>query len=465
MRCFLIGILALAPLLANARDLVPEPNRIELDNGAVFLLVEKRDVPLIGIEAIISGGAITDPSGMAGMSELVASLMQKGAGERSAQAFVEAVAAVGGELTASAALESIAISGEFLSRDADLMVELFADMLIRPTMSAAEMTKLRDRKINAIRVVKDTNLVSLLPAYGSAFLFGEHPYANPVAGSEASLQRIEYRDVMRYFRDTVVPNNAIIAVVGDFDSAEMERLLTAAFADWEPQEPTENALVEPTPEPAGRVLLVNKPGTTQSYFWLGAGGVAIDYPQRAELDVANTLLGGRYTSLLNNALRVESGLTYGAHSRLIRPSRRGLVYLYSYTQTETTIEAIDMMIDVLESFRADGVDAEMLASAQNYIRGQYAPRFETSAQLARALAMIEHMGLTRDHISGYVEAVGATTIEAVNEVVRTVYPSRKELTFIILGDAEVIRDQVARYGEVTEISITDPSFKIQKSPD
>ena len=135
-------------------------------------------------------------------------------------------------------------------------------------------------------------------------------------------------------------------------------------------------------------------------------GVAIDYAQRAELNIANTVFGGRFTSMLNNTLRVESGLTYGARSSLTQPSLPGSVAIYSFTKTDSTIEAIDMAIGVLERLFAEGVSGDMLDSAKNYILGQYAPRLETSAQLAGALSMLEHLGLDAAFINENSEAVG-----------------------------------------------------------
>ena len=113
---------------------LPEVDRIELENGAVLILYQKDDVPLIGLEASIRGGAVSDPDGMGGTANLLAGLLEKGAGERDSAAFAEAVDAVGGELSAAAATEFITITGEFLARDADLMIELLADMLRRPAL-------------------------------------------------------------------------------------------------------------------------------------------------------------------------------------------------------------------------------------------------------------------------------------------------------------------------------------------
>ena len=460
VRVLLAGLLAVCAGAAWAQGVtLPPVERIELDNGAVLLLVEKHDVPLIGIEAVIRGGATSDPEGKAGLASLLAGLLEKGAGDRDSAAFAEAVAAVGGELAAAADLESITISGEFMARDAALMVELVADMLQRPTLDADEMAKLRDRSINFIRAAKDTNLGALVPMYGAAFLFGEHVYGNPVTGSEASLETIRHRDLLGYYEDHVGADRLVVAVVGSFDVVAMSEMLTGAFAEWRPAAAEPIVVAPPEPEPGRRVLLVDKPGATQTYFWLAGPGVAVDYAQRAELDIANTLFGGRFTSMLNNALRVESGLTYGARSSLSRPSLPGSVAIYSFTRTDATIEAIDMAIGVLEQLFSEGISGDMLDSAKNYIVGQYAPRLETASQLAGTLSFLEHMGLDASYIDGYGPAIAAADSEAIAAVINDVYSQPDDLVFVLLGDAELIRDDIAKYGPVTELAITEPRFR------
>ena len=463
MRALLSILLACSLLAASAASAqgvtLPAIERVELDNGAVLLLHEKHDVPLIGIEAVLRGGAVSDPEGMEGLSDLLAGLLEKGAGDRNSAEFAEAVAAVGGELTAAGDLESITISGEFLSRDAELMVELLADMLQRPALDADEMAKLRDRSINFIREDKDTNLGALVPMYGAAFLFGEHPYGNPVSGSEESLERIRHRDLVGYYEDHVGADRLVISVIGDFEKADMAASLIAAFSGWRPAAAERITVSAPDPQPGRRVLLVDKPGATQTYFWLAGPGVAVDYPRRAELNIANTVFGGRFTSMLMTALRVESGLSYSAHSALTRPSLPGSVAIYSFTKTESTVEAIDMAIDVLQRLLVEGVAGDALESAKNYILGQYAPRLETSAQLAAVISELELMGLDASHIDDYGAAIAAADGETVMTVINNVYPSPDELVIVLLGDAEQIREDIAKYGPVTEIAITEPRFR------
>ncbi len=438
---------------------LPEVERVVLDNGVVLILHEKDDVPLIGFEASIRGGAVTDPAGMGGMANLLAGMLEKGAGERDSAEFAEAIDAVGGALGAAADVESIGISGEFMARDADLMIELLADMLRAPRLDAEEIRKLRDRSIDELRAVKDSNLRVLTPVYGNKFLFGEHPYGNSRYGSEASLKQITPADLRDYYDAYFGGDRLVIAVAGDFDSAAMVAKLRAAFADWRAATaslPT----IEPPVKIAGRhVLLVDKPGAAQSYFWIGNVGVGVNYASRAELNIANTLFGGRFTSMLMDGLRTKAGLTYGASSSLSRQSAGGSVAMISYTKTDTTIEAIDLAISLLEKLREEGVADDLITSGKNYILGQYAPRFETAEQLAAQFAALEGYGLDESYVNDYGTAVAGADGEAIRSIIKEVYPASDDLVFAIIGDAELIREQVAKYGPITEMSITDPRFR------
>jgi predicted Zn-dependent peptidase len=438
---------------------LPDVHSVELDNGAVFILHEKHDVPLVGLQAVIRGGAVTDPAGKAGLSALLAGALEKGAGERNAAAFAEAVDAVGGSLSASASLESITITGEFLSRDAGLMVELLVDMLQSPALDAGEMTKLRDRNINLIRAAKDGDPRQLTPVYGNAFLFGDHPYGTPVDGDEASLAKITHRDLVGHYRDYVGSDRLVVSLVGDFDANEMINELASAFTGWRRAAQPLAAIEAPAAQQGRRVLLVDKPGATQTYFWIGNVGVAVDYPQRAELDIANTLFGGRVTSLLVDELRTKAGLTYSVRSVLSRPSQPGSFAIVSYTKTETTVTAMDMSLELLARLHNEGFDETLISSGKNDSLGQFPPRLETAMQLAGLLAMLEAQGLDASYINDYGAAIAGAAGEAIQSVIAEVYPQPDDLVFVIIGDAELIRDDVAKYGPTTEMAITDPRFR------
>lgn len=466
MRLYVSLWLLLLSLSAFAQGVtLPDSERIELDNGTILILTRKDDVPLVGVTAMLRGGAARDPDGQSGMASLFAGALSKGAGERDAAAFAETVDAAGGRLSASAGLEAITISGEFLARDATLMVELLGDMLLRPTLSEAEFDKLKSRAISLQRAAKDSDAGELLPSYANALLFDLHPYARPVNGSEASLAAIRYRNLGDYYENSVGGDRLIVSVAGDFDVDAMQTLLSDTFGEWRPAAEPLTAIEEPPMADGGRVLLVDRPGATQTYFWIGNRGVAVDFNGRAELDLVNTLFGGRFTSMLSTALRIDAGLTYGARSELQRPSESGTVAIVSFTATETSAEAIDLALDVLGRFQAVPFDDASLESARNYVLGLFPMAFETAAQLARQLATLEIYGLDRNHVDGYADALSSVTPASAASVTAEVYPAAGDLVYVLIGDAEKIREAVSKYGAVIEHPMSAPTFRVTSTAD
>jgi predicted Zn-dependent peptidase len=462
MKRVLVFILIFFVSSALAQNVtLPEFERVVLDNGTVLLLSEKHDVPLIGLQAIVRGGSVTDPADRAGLAELLATVLQKGAGDRDAAEFAEASARVGGSIYARANVESLSIGAEFLARDAELMIELVSDMLMRPALAEEEFNKERDRSIGLIKSAKDGDPSGLMAPYSNSFIFGEHPYGSPASGSEASLSMMSHDELLAYYADNFGGDRLIVAVVGDFNLEAMKAHLTTLLGGWGPAASPLPVIDTPTPAKGRRVLLVDKPGATQSYFWIGNVGVGVHYANRAELNLANTVFGGRFTSMLMTELRVKSGLTYVAQSGLDRYSESGSVTIRSFTETDKTVEAIDMALEILERLRISGLDNEMIASARNYIMGQFPPTLETASSLAGMLAFLEQNELGRDYIDAYGDALGKATPVTVHNTISEVYPESDDLAFVIIGDAETIRDDIAKYGPVTEMSITEPLFKPQ----
>jgi zinc protease len=437
----------------------PAYERVQLPNGAVLLLTERHDVPLIAFVAAVRGGALSDPQGGFGTSSLLAGMLEKGAGNRDSMQFAQTVASVGGSINTAADTEYISVSGSFLSKDQDLMVELVADMLQRPQLRAEEFEALRARHIEFIRAAKDSDLASLVSVYGVADLFGEHPYGRPVDGSEASLAAISHEDLLKHYREQVGADRLIISVAGDFKPARMKQRLQRAFGDWKKAPSALPPLDKPARASGRRVLLVDAPESVQSYFWAGNVGVPRKDPRRPALDVVNTLFGGRFTSMLNTELRIRTGLSYGASSRLERLAVSGHWEMESFTQTEKTIEAMDLALATLDKLHSGTLDPTQLDSGKKYVLGQYPLALETAGQWAYQLALFEIYGLDRSYIDTYAQKLQAVSDTQARQVVDEIFPPGKDLVLVVIGNASQIREGLAKYGPITEMKISDPEFR------
>jgi zinc protease len=437
---------------------VPAFERVQLPNGTVVLLMERHDVPLIAFSAVLRGGAVSDPAGASGVASLLAGLLQKGAGSRDAVQFAETVASVGGQIEAAASTESISVNGSFLARDQQLMVELLADMLQRPRLEQAQFDTLRARQIEFIRAAKESDLAELAPIYGEANLFAGHPYGRSVDGSEASLAAIKHADLQRYYQEQVGADRLIVSVAGDFKTAQLKQRLSRAFSGWRKAGASLLQLPKVERVASRRVLLVDAPESVQSYFWAGNVAVAKNDPRRPSLDVTNTLFGGRFTSMLNTELRIRSGLSYGASSHFDRLQQPGHWQMSSFTQTQTTVQALDLMLATLDRLHESGLEATLIESGKSYVQGQFPLALETSEQWAAQLATLEFYGLDRRYIDDYSAQLGAVTPADAKKVIDEVFPSSSELAIVVIGNAAAIRDSLRKYGPITEMKLADPTF-------
>jgi zinc protease len=465
MRLLPVAVLLLLafPALADGAVKVPPFERVQLGNGTVLLLMERHDVPLLAFEARLRGGAISDPAGASGMSSLLADLLEKGAGERGAAEFAKTVASVGGNIETSAGIESIAVSGSFLARDQQLMVELLADLLQRPRLELEQFDTLRARQIEFIRAAKESDLDALTPIYGAASLYRDHPYGRPVNGSEGSLAAIKHADLQRYYQDQVGADRLILAVAGDFKTAQLKQRLARAFSGWRKAAAPLPQFPKPQPTQERRVLLVDAPDSVQSYFWAGTVAVPRKDPRRAILDVTNTLFGGRFTSMLNTELRIRTGLSYGAGSRFDRLTLSGNWQLTSFTQTGTTIQALDLALATLDKLHQTPLDPATLDSGKSYVQGQYPLALETAAQWASQLTTLEFYGLDRSHIDLYSAQLAAVTPADAKRTIDEVFPTGSSVVIVVVGNASAIRDGLRKYGPVTEMKLADPAFTPTRS--
>jgi zinc protease len=457
-----LALLALASSAVRADDTVgmrlPAFERVTLANGTELVLMEKHDTPLVSLNAVVRGGALGDPPGKEGTASLLAELTQKGAGARDSAQFAEAIESAGGELGAGAGTERLSVSASFMVKDADLMIGLVADALMRPRLAPDEFAKARTLAIQSIAAAKDSDPRALIGEYGDAWLLHGHAYGRVVGGSESTLANVTLDDVQRYYADCVGGDRLILAVVGDFPAADMRRKLEAAFGGWRKARAALPVVAAPTRLQGRRVLLVDKPGATQTYFWLGNVGASRTDPARTSQSVVNTVFGGRFTSMLNTELRIKSGLTYGANSGFDRSTQPGAFSIGSYTQTEKTTDAIDLALATLDRLHKDGLDAAALASSKSYMLGQFPPSIETNGQLAGRLADLVFYGLGREDVDQYAARVQGVDAAIAKETTASAFPSSQDLAIVLIGDAAQIRAAVKKYGPVTEMKIDDPQF-------
>ena len=455
--CAALAAIALAGTAHSQTLKLPPHEKIVLKNGLTLLVMEKHGVPIVSFYAIVKTGSAANPPGQEGLASITAGLLRKGTQKRTAQQFAGDLDFIGGSFDSGADDDSTNISAEFLTKNLDRGLDLLSDAMLHATFPQAEVDKLLAQSIDGVKASKDEAEAVIFNYYGG-YLYGTHPYGRPNGGDELSLKKIQRDGIVKFYETNYVPANTILAVAGEFSSPELKKKLEATFGAW-PAKPAPAVNIPAATGVKGkRLLLVDKPDATQTYFAIGNVGVNATDPDRVAIRVVNTAFGGTFASLLNSALRIESGYTYGAQSFFQMEKAAGPFAIYSFTKNETTVPAIDLALKVLDDFHKNGLTQVQLDTAKKYMKGQFPPRIETSGQLASRIASNEFYGLDDNEINQLESRIDAVTVESARQVIAKRFP-KEDLVFTLVGKASEIRPAVRKYAEtMDERKISEPGF-------
>src|SRR5215510_15465029 len=247
---------------------LPPHEKITLKNGMTVLLMEKRGVPMVSFAAIVKADSTADPVGQEGLASVTAGLLRKGTTRRNAQKFAEDLDFIGASFGAEASTDFTSVSAECLTKDLDQGLDLLGDAMLHPAFPQPEVDKLLSQSIDGIKAAKD-EAQSVVLNYYYGYLFGKHPYARPEGGDELALTRIKRDVVLKFYETNYTPGNAILAVAGEFNAVQLKAEIEELFAGWSAKGVASSSLPAPQPANGKRLLLIDKPDSTQTFFAIG----------------------------------------------------------------------------------------------------------------------------------------------------------------------------------------------------
>ncbi len=433
---------------------LPEFTKFKLDNGLTIYLMEQHDIPLISVSAILPAGAIYDGD-KSGLARLTALSLKHGTKNFSKAQIDETIDFIGARVSVYASKEYTVLSSKFATKDENSVMTIIKELLTQPVFDESEFDKEKSRTLVELETNKESPK-SVIGDYFDKLLFGNHVYGNSLNGTKESVENITNNDITNFYNANYTPNNAAISIVGDFNSNEMKKIVTSLFSDWKNNSSTSNNLAsQPIIKPTStQVLLVNKDDANETTFYIGAPGVARNNKDIVAIQVVNTLFGGRFTSMLNEELRINSGLTYGAVSRFRYYKNGGAFYISTFTAKETTEQAIDLALEVTERLHNEGINEKSLASAKNYVKGQFPPRYETISQLSDLLTEMFWYGFDEAYINDFEKNVDGLTLEKVKKIIDSYFP-KDNYQIVLIGKASEIKTIAEKYGSVKQVDIKD----------
>jgi zinc protease len=432
---------------------IPPTSRHTLGNGLTVILIEYRKVPLINLRLMVKSGSADDPDDLPGVADLTASLLREGTESRTSVQISEAIDFLGGSLSAGAGLDYSAVSLEVMKPDVDAGLDLFADVILRPSFPEEEIARERKQRIAGIDALKEdpSALASLM--FRKA-VFGDHPYGSQTTGTKASLGAITREHLTGFHGLAFVPNNAVLVAIGDLDSKEMLSKLTAAFGGWTRGEIRKRGLSTPPMRKGRTVVVVNKPDATQTQIRVGNTGIAAASMDFFPVIVGNVVFGGGFTSRLVDELRVKRSLTYGASSGFSTNLAGGLFGISTFTKTETTEETVGVVLEELRKFRDSGATEEEVEKARNYLSGSFARSLQSGAAIASRITDMELYGMPENYLEEYIVRIQNVGPLDVARIAKERF-HQDDRVIVLLGPAEQIRATAEQFGEVTTVELDE----------
>ena len=435
---------------------LPAIQKQKLSNGVPVWIVELHDVPVAQVNLVAFGGTANDPPGKYGLASLTAAMLEEGAGTRKALEIADAIDYLGADLGATTSSDAAAVRLHVpVARLADAL-PIMADVALRPTFPKDELDRQRQQRLTSLLQGRD-DPPTISSAAFSRILYGKgHRYGTPQMGTAETLKAFTVDDVKAFYASMFRPDNATLLVVGDTTTDKVMPLLEKSFGAWKGAgAAVVEKLAAVEPPKTRQVYLINKPGSPQSQVRIGSIGVARSTPDYFPLTVMNTILGGSFTSRLNNNLREVHGYTYGASSGFDMRLGAGPFFAAAGVQTDKTAEALKEFFNELNAILKP-VPAEELSRAKNYVSLRYPSTFETTGDFSRRLedALVYH--LPDDYFAKYVQNIQAVASADVQRVAQK-YVQPDRVIVVVVGDLAAIESGIRalNLGPVTVMTIDE----------
>jgi len=416
-----------------------------LRNGLDLRSMARGHVPLVSVALVLDAGEASVPVGKEGVAVLSGDALEGGTRHRSGGDLAEAFERLGAGLRATTGWDATTVSFTCVAERLDPMLELVSEVVREPSFPVEEVDRVRAEHLASLRQ-RRMDPGSLADDALDREVFGAgHPYSRPIAGTEESVAALDRDAVLDFVGNRYSPARGGLVVVGDLTPDQVEEMAERRFGSWSTVAPTPARTPVAPVRNERTILVVPRPGAVQSEIRIGHSGPARGDGDEISLRVANTVLGGAFTSRLNLSLREQHGYTYGVHSSFAARKGGGMFSIDTAVQTEVTAAALGAAMAVFEAFVEDGPGNEEVERARDYIAGVFPLRMETTAQLASGLAELVAFGLPGDYHHTYRDRVRAVDAETAREATRRhMHPGHAAI--VLVGDPDRIVPEVESLG-------------------
>ena len=438
-----------APALGPAPKLsVPVVQTASLPNGLKIQVARNAEVPLVEARLIINGGARLRGTAP-GLATFTAGLLGEGAGGMTALQLAEETDFIGASLRAGAGYENVTLSLSVPKRAVDRGFQLMAMMLLKPTFSSVDINRQRSLRLAGFTSAKDSPRAVANKVFYRNLFPESHPYHGNINGDSASVSQFDSVAVRAWWNTAADPRRTTLVLSGDVTLQEAVSWAAKHFSGWKaPSVILSSVPARDVPGPAqwkSRVILVDKPDAAQSVIMIGGPGMSRTDPDYPAAVVMNTILGGSFSSRLNDLLREQLGYTYGAGSNYSFAPVTGPFIISTDVRTDVTDSSLVVIFREIAAMRDKGVTDVELARARNYLVLGSLSDYETAGQVAGAMSTALLFRLPLATIPAELARINAVTAADVQRMAK-LRLNPAEMTVVIVGDLAKIRAKVEKLG-------------------
>jgi predicted Zn-dependent peptidase len=412
----------------------PPVTRDVLSNGLSVWSVARPSSAVVTMLLVIGRGTSDDPADRQGLASLTGDLLDEGAGDRDAIGLAEALARLGSQLEIDVGPDATTLTVTALGRLFAPSLELLADVVVRPRLESSDFARVRELRMNRLRQLSQSPGTIADRTYVSA-LFGAHPYGHGALGTTRSLEVMGLEDAQAFWRRHYAPAAATLIVGGDLKADAVLQAAERMFGRWTAGPLAPQAAVVPANPPDPRVLLVDRPGASQAELRIGHIGPPRSTDAYHALVTLNALLGGQFISRINQSLREQKGITYGARTSFGFRRVAGTFACETSVQADGTAVAVAEILNQFDEIREPGsVLPPELARAKASLTRGYVRHFETEGQLVRAAAQLATYELDDRTFDRFVPLVGAITAADIHAAAAE-FVRPADASVVVVGDA------------------------------
>jgi zinc protease len=423
----------------------PRFTRRKLENGVELVVAPVTKLPLVTVTVLVDAGAVCDPAGREGTAQLVAKLLLEGTQTYDGAELTEQFERLGASVDASADWDTAAVTMTALAENLPTAFELLGHVMREPAFRVREVERLKaERHAELLQLRAEPR--GLADELFSRFLYTPTSrYARPEGGDENSVDAIDRDNVLSFYESRYLPGGTTVIVVGDITTDRAAELTRQAFGDWQGAAPS-RVTADDLPGRRDRAVhIITKNDAPQSELRIGHVGIPRNHPDFFPVNVMNAVLGGLFNSRINLNLREAHGYTYGAFSSFDWRRQAGPFAVSTAVKSDITDAAAREVLSEIDRIRAQAIAPEELSLATSYLDGVFPIRFETTAAIASALAVLVLYGLPEDYYDRYREHVRAMTTDQILSAAQK-YLHPDALQMVVVGEPAAVREPLERMG-------------------